>query len=51
MEAMANVATMEQVNAAINNAINEIPFQSTYSGTSIPDDSMGKDGDIYIVKG
>ena len=50
-EALANTVTMEQVNAAISSAINDIQFQAFYTGDTIPDNSIGNDGDLYLVRG
>ena len=50
-EALTNVATMEQVNTAIETAVNNIQFQTYYSGTSNPNNDLGEDGDLYLMKG
>ena len=48
---LENLATMEQVNAAIEAAIGAIQFQTYYTGNTDPDNSIGNDGDLYLVRG
>ena len=50
-EGSKKLVTIEEVNAAISNALNGLKFQTYYYGADEPSADLGVDGDLYFVMG